>query len=120
MTIQEAVQHIKETKQPFYVKFIKRTTGQVRTMRAQTDFSAHLRGGKAPYDAAGRGLIVVLDLEKLEIRSIPMGGILALEVNGVWHDVDGIEITAKPMEERKGPDAHVDWWNEQGQQEDHL
>lgn len=72
----------------FTVEFIKRSTGEVRVMRATTNFESHLKGGQATYDAKAKNLVVVLDLEALKatpdkaFRSIPAENVLTIKANG--------------------------------------
>lgn len=62
----------------FLAVFVKRTTGEIRLMRASTEFSSLLKGGVAKYDAKDAGLIIVQDLDKQAIRSIPVDSLVAV------------------------------------------
>ena len=62
----------------FTAVFIKRTTGETRKMRASTEFASLLKGGVAKYDAKDAGLLVVQDLDKQAIRSIPVDSLVSI------------------------------------------
>jgi len=47
----------------FSVKFVKRTTGEVREMVARTGVKAHLKGGDAAYKFGEKALLSVYDLQ---------------------------------------------------------
>ncbi len=70
------------TGRKFLVVFTKRSTGEIRAMQAQWGVKTHLRGGEAPYDFARKGLICVFDHEKQEYRTVPVEGLLRLQVEG--------------------------------------
>lgn len=76
----------------FTVAFTKRTTGEVRVMRATLNYSSALAGGEAKYDARERGLIVVRDMDATRagvppIRSINLDGVLWVKANGNTYEV---------------------------------
>ncbi len=57
----------------FYVKFRKRTTGELRTMRCKVDTRHRSKPGELPYDPAVKLLLPVMDLDKNEPRMLPCG-----------------------------------------------
>jgi hypothetical protein len=70
------------------VEFKKRSNGELRVMRCSTDVSKHVKGGAASYDAKKKDLLVVVDLVKNEIRSIPTDRLTRILVEGLWIDVE--------------------------------
>lgn len=66
----------------FGAEFIKRTTGEVRHIVCRQGVVKYLRGGKAAYNFAEKGLLSVYDLQKNGYRSIPIDGILELSIDG--------------------------------------
>lgn len=89
------------TNEIFVIKFIKRTTGEIRTMRAMKGVKKYVSGKGASYDAASKGLVTVWDFDKMKelmdgglskeeagpksYRSIPLELILEISVNGETH-----------------------------------
>lgn len=74
----------------FWVRFKKRTTGEIREMYATTDLSAHTFKQK-PEDSKissweASKLMLVWDLEKKGLRSIPLENVIAIkyEEGGEW------------------------------------
>lgn len=66
----------------FSVVFVKRTTGEQRTMTARTGVKKHLKGGDAAYSFSEKALLSVYDLQRKAYRSIPLDGILSLREGG--------------------------------------
>ncbi len=66
----------------FTIEFIKRTTGEVRIMRATTNYESKLAGGSLGYDADAKSLIPVWDLDKKGFRSIPTDAVLRIKALG--------------------------------------
>lgn len=66
----------------FSVDFIKRTTGEARTMRATTNYTSKLVGGELKYDADAKQLIPVWDMDKKAFRSIPTDAVLVIRARG--------------------------------------
>lgn len=88
ITSGEIIPLLNTTKGKFFrVVFIKRTTGEVRTMIARMGVRKHLKGGSPAYDFKEKGLIPVYDVQKRGYRSIPIEGIKSLRVNGVDYTV---------------------------------
>jgi hypothetical protein len=71
----------------FTVEFIKRSTGEVRIMRATTNYESKLAGGDLGYDANEKALIPVWDLEKKAFRSIPTDSVLRIVALGNTYEV---------------------------------
>lgn len=71
----------------FSVKFVKRTTGEVRTMVARTGVKAHLKGGDAAYKFAEKALLSVYDIQAKGYRAIPLDGIISLREGGEEYTV---------------------------------
>ena len=72
------------------VRFVKRTTGEVRTMICRREVKSYIKGemGSGPaYDAKEHDLISVFDMHKRAYRCIPTEGIVALKVAGEWQEV---------------------------------
>lgn len=87
VTRTELIQMIKSTKgRIFSLYFIKRGDGQIRRMNATTAIAKHLTGTGKPVSAAAK-LIVVTDLQKRAIRSIPHEGILEATIGGEVYKV---------------------------------
>mgnify|MGYP006273575019 CR=1 FL=1 len=71
----------------FTVVFTKRSTGEVRKMRATTNYAKHLKGGTLNYDAKQKSLIPVWDLDKKAFRSIPTDSVTEIHANGNQYQV---------------------------------
>ena len=91
MTRQEATQRILTSGgKIFAVRFIKRTTGEVREMVCRREVVSHLKGemGSGPaYNHTEHNLISVFDMTKRAYRSVPVEGITTLKVAGEWQEV---------------------------------
>ena len=72
----------------FSVKFVKRTTGEVREMVARTGVKAHLKGGDAAYSFSAKSLLSVYDLQKKAYRSIALDAIVSLKSGGEEYEVE--------------------------------
>jgi hypothetical protein len=72
----------------FSVTFIKRTTGETRTMVARTGVTAHLKGGDAAYSFSANALLSVYDLQAKGYRSIPLDAIVSLKEGGELYTVE--------------------------------
>lgn len=66
----------------FTVKFIKRTTGELRTMNCRTGVKKHLKGGEKKFKDSNKNLLTVYDLQKKGYRSIPVESIQEIVVEG--------------------------------------
>lgn len=65
----------------FSVRFIKRSTGEIRTMVCRTGVRSE--GGSLKFNAADKDLLVVWDMQARAFRSIPVDGILEMRVQKV-------------------------------------
>lgn len=72
----------------FTVEFMKRSTLEVRVMRATTEYEQHLKGGKLNYDTVEKGLLPVWDLDKEAFRSIPLDSVIIIKVRGKTYSID--------------------------------
>jgi hypothetical protein len=61
--------------EPFAVRFVKRSNGEVREMTARTEVTKGLKGGERAYDFEEKGLVGVWDVMKEQYRVIPVEGI---------------------------------------------
>ena len=66
----------------FNVEFIKRTTGELRSMTCRRGVTKGLKGGKKAFSDAGKNLLTVWDMSAKGYRSIPVDAIQKLSVNG--------------------------------------
>jgi len=66
----------------FGVSFVKRTTGELRTMSCRLGVKKFLRGGQLAYSPAEKQLLTVFDMGKKAYRCIPIEGIQSLSVGG--------------------------------------
>jgi hypothetical protein len=73
----------------FSVKFVKRTTGEIREMVARTGVKAHLKGGDAAYKFSDKGLVSVYDIQAKGYRTIALEGIVSLKSGGEVYEVEG-------------------------------
>ena len=88
MTRDQAIELINNSKgRIFAVKFVKRSTGELRLMSCRTGVHNYLKGGMAAYDPAEKALISVFDMHKRGYRSIPTEGISQLKVDGCWQAI---------------------------------
>lgn len=74
----------------FGIKFVKRTTGELRQMVARTGVKSKLAENptKPGIDFKKNNLIPVYDMQKEEYRSISKEGIVEIMIKGEWHAVD--------------------------------
>ena len=92
VTPQEVEGILRATRGGFFtVVFVKRTTGELRTMHATLNLKSALKGGDAKYDAKDKGLLIVRDMDATRegvapIRSIPWGNVTQIHAHGnVYH-----------------------------------
>ncbi len=71
----------------FSVKFLKRTTGELREMTCRQGVKVHLKGGPPAYDYNAKSLLPVWDTVAAGYRSIPTEGLTAVKIAGKWFDV---------------------------------
>ena len=76
------------------VKFIKRTTGEVRTMQCKLGVKKHLTGGVLKYDPKDYQLLTVYSMDvaavdpKKAYRSIPLDAVLEVTASGVVYNFE--------------------------------
>lgn len=94
MTRKQALLFIAQTGgKIFALRFLKRTTGEERTMNCRLDVTSHLKTAPdGPPMEKGvtikpGGLITVFDMVKKKYRSVPVDGITHIKVNGEWLEV---------------------------------
>lgn len=71
----------------FRVRFVKRTTGEQRTMVARTGVRAWRRGGELAFDPEKKGLLIVADMQKKGYRSIPWNDVTSFKMGGEEEEV---------------------------------
>jgi hypothetical protein len=74
----------------FAVTFIKRTTGEERTMLARFGVKSFLKGGTLAFDPEDYNLMTVFDMDKQAYRSINMEGLLSLSMGGQRYKVTSL------------------------------
>jgi hypothetical protein len=84
ITRKEVIEKVRnlENGQFFTVVFIKRTTGEQRTMNCRQKVTKHLRGGSLPYSPNEKGLVPVWDAQVEGYRSFPLDGITQIRTGG--------------------------------------
>lgn len=88
ITATEAAEMLTSTEgKIFSVVFVKRTTGELRTMVARTGVKAHLKGGDAAYKFSAKSLLSVYDLQAKGYRAIPLEAIVSLKTGGEEYTV---------------------------------
>lgn len=95
-TVKQAVKFVEESHGViFAIKFIKRTTGELREMNCRTDVTSKLKGGEANYDREEYKLLLVYDMQKQDYRTVPIEGITEIKMGGEWHEI------ARPAPKKK-------------------
>jgi len=87
---EECLQFIEERNgKIFSVRFMKRTTGEIRKMVCRLGVKSGLveEPSKPPTDWKAHSLIPVYDMEKKAYKCIPIEGILEIKIDDVWHPV---------------------------------
>ena len=69
----------------FSVKFVKRTTGELRRMVCRTGVKRGVKGIGLSFDPKERDLVVVWDVLKRSFRMIPLEGVKELKVRKVLY-----------------------------------
>lgn len=72
----------------FGVSFIKRTTGELRTMTARLGVKKFLKGGKLSYSPAENQLLTVFDMSAKGYRSVALDAIQRVSVGGQTFSVE--------------------------------
>lgn len=86
-TTQEISQLINNTRGRFFkVSFVKRSTGELRTMIARTGVSKGVTGVGLAFEPKDKNLRVVRDVQKKAFRMIPLDSVQSFQSGGVqWH-----------------------------------
>ncbi len=71
----------------FNVSFIKRSTGEPRTMLAKYGVKTHLKGGELAFSPKEKNLIVVWDTQEESYKTIPIEGLTSLTINKTFYKV---------------------------------
>lgn len=71
----------------FTVRFVKRTTGEERTMNCRRMVRKHLRGGESAYNFDERKLVSVFDVQRGGYRCFPIDGVRELRAHGKRYEV---------------------------------
>ena len=74
----------------FSVEFIKRSTGELRTMTDRVGVKKHLQGGTKSYNPAQHNLLTVFDMDARGYRSIPIESVQRLSVGGQVFNFAGL------------------------------
>ena len=72
-----------DTGRIFGVKFIKRTTGEIRKMTARLGVRKGVKGVGMSFSPASKGLVIAYEMPESRFRSIPLENILSLTVDGM-------------------------------------
>lgn len=70
----------------FGIGFVKRTTGEKRTMSVRRNVTKGVTGAGMSYDPASKGLVVVYDMDGKH-KTIPVDGLFHLKMDKVTYDV---------------------------------
>jgi hypothetical protein len=83
---------IRKSGMVFRADFVKRTTGETRTMICRCGVKKYLKGGKAAYNFGEKGLLPVYDWNRQGYRSIPIDNIYCIKFGGIvyWLNVDHV------------------------------
>ena len=73
----------------FGVEFIKRSTGEVRTMSARTGVAKYVTGEGLKFSPSKKNLIAVFDMNKQGYRMINLEGLTSLRFNGSRMTIEG-------------------------------
>ena len=74
----------------FGVSFIKRTTGELRTMSCRLGVKKFLKGGKLAYSPAEKQLLTVFDMSKKAYRCIPLDAVQSISAGGQTYNLGGV------------------------------
>ncbi len=101
-TIVDAFNFIEESNgRIFSVKFISRTTHELREMTCRTGVKKHLKGGQRAYDPAEHNLVYVYDMGEKGYRCFPLDGLKEIKIDGKWHTI----VTPEVMHQQLLDDA---------------
>lgn len=84
MTVQEIVELIRSNKgKIFSVTFIKRTTGEERTMVCRLQVSKGVTGEGLKFDPTQKALLVAYDVQKEAFRMINLATVKSIRMEGI-------------------------------------
>jgi len=66
----------------FSIDFVKRTTGEARTMVCRLGVTKHLKGGELNFDPISKGLLSVYDMQAAGYRMINLDTVTEIRANG--------------------------------------
>ncbi len=90
MTLQEFIQKARSG-QFFTIEFIKRTTGEHRTMNARLGVKAYVSGVGRTFDPKQKNLLGVYDMQNHGYRMVNLEGLVKLRFEGktyIWNISD--------------------------------
>lgn len=70
----------------FRVRFVKRTTGEVRDMVCRLGVRKGLSGAGQKYDPVSKGLLTVYDVQREGWRAIPLENIISVQIRGTVYN----------------------------------
>lgn len=85
---EELVQKIKAEKRFFAVRFIKRSTGSLRTMICRNKVTKHLRGGEQKYNPSLHNLITTYSMDSKDYRNIAIEGLVSARIGKIEYRVE--------------------------------
>jgi hypothetical protein len=83
MTLQQFYDKALDSNHIFNVEFVKRTTGEMRSMTCRTGVTKGTSGGSMGYDPREHGLLPVYDVRALGFRSVPVDALVGVTMDGV-------------------------------------
>lgn len=72
----------------FGVSFVKRTTGEVRTMSARTGVRKYITGEGLKFSPSQYNLVTVFDMNKRAYRMVNLEGVTGLNMEGATYEVE--------------------------------
>lgn len=87
ITTQQLLDLVTKSNRFFTVKFVKRSTGEVRVMNCRYGVKKHRKGGERAYDPKDYGLVCVWDRNKKDYRSFNLEGLISLTINNQTYEV---------------------------------
>lgn len=97
LNLSEVRDLIKSAKGKIFSATFVKSNGDIRIMTARTGVRKDLKGIGLKYDPKEYNLITVFDMNKRQYRSINIGTLLNLRMNGtlynVYHDYSGTPIS---------------------------
>ena len=85
MTVQQLIELAQN--KIFSVQFVKKD-GTIRDMVCRLGVKKHLKGGELKFDAKGRGLLPVFDMQKEAYRMINTKTLIKAKIGGIEYDIN--------------------------------